>query len=90
MRTILLAAVIVGAASVISTSDAKAQYYPWCSFYSEEGGTNCGFTTFGQCMANVSGIGGLCRRNPYLAYGPGDGRGVYARGNVRRRDTPLY
>jgi Protein of unknown function (DUF3551) len=80
--------VIAGAASVISTSDAKAQYYRWCSFDSED--TNCGFTTYRQCMANISGIGGVCQRNPFLAYGLGDGRGVYARSYIRRRNAPLY
>jgi hypothetical protein len=27
------------------------------------GGTNCGFTTFQQCLDNVPGIGGFCDRN---------------------------
>jgi hypothetical protein len=27
------------------------------------GGTNCGFTTFQQCLETVSGIGGFCQRN---------------------------
>jgi hypothetical protein len=37
---------------------AEAQNYPWCSQYSEggEGGRNCGFTTFQQCLENVSGM----------------------------------
>src|SRR6516165_9205538 len=30
---------------------AEAQNYPWCAIYSDPGGgTNCGFTTFQQCM----------------------------------------
>ncbi len=28
------------------------------------GGTTCGFTTFQQCMATVSGIGGSCYQTP--------------------------
>ena len=93
MRTILAAAVIVGAAFMLTPSDAQAQYYPWCAFYSRGGGTNCGFTTYGQCLATVSGIGGWCQRNPYIAYGPGpgfygpgvsEGRPVY----VRRKRPP--
>jgi hypothetical protein len=43
---------------------AEAQNYPWCSIYTDGlGGENCGFTTFQQCLANVSGIGGFCERN---------------------------
>ena len=71
MRMILMAAAIAGAASVMTPTDAQAQFYPYCAFYSRGGGSNCGFTTYGQCLATVSGIGGWCQRNPYLAYGPG-------------------
>ncbi|MBI4275710.1 MAG: DUF3551 domain-containing protein [Rhizobiales bacterium] len=31
----------------------------WCAVL-KVGGTSCGFTTFEQCMATVSGIGGSC------------------------------
>ena len=66
MRTVLSVALIAGAISVLSGTDASAQYYPWCSLYSDRGGTsNCGFVTFEQCMANVRGIGGLCQRNAW-------------------------
>jgi hypothetical protein len=30
------------------------------------GGTNCGFVSYRQCMATVSGIGGFCQRNPFF------------------------
>jgi hypothetical protein len=44
---------------------AQAQNYPWCAEYPDDmGGTNCGFTTFQQCQATVSGIGGFCIQNP--------------------------
>ena len=34
----------------------------WCAVYGGRsgGGTNCGFFTWQQCMAMVSGIGGFC------------------------------
>ncbi len=35
---------------------AKAQ---WCAYY-EPTIYNCGFRTFSQCVANISGVGGLC------------------------------
>jgi hypothetical protein len=41
--------------------------YPWCAQYDGRrgggGGRNCGFWTFDQCMATVSGIGGFCEPN---------------------------
>jgi uncharacterized protein DUF3551 len=86
MRAILIAAAVAGAASMLTTTDAKAQYSAWCSEYSRGGGTNCGFYTFDQCLANISGIGGRCYPNPYIAAGPGfDGTGVYGPGRVHRR-----
>jgi hypothetical protein len=52
---------------------AEAQNYPWCSQYSESGGggRNCGFTTFQQCLENVTGIGGFCERNTLYQPPPG-------------------
>jgi hypothetical protein len=69
MRMIFLLAAILGAA-VVSTTEAKAQYFPWCATYSVKGGgESCSFVSFAQCRANVSGIGGFCYQNPwYYAY----------------------
>jgi hypothetical protein len=60
---LFMSAVLVGITGIGTHADA--QNYPWCAYYSgsKGGGTNCGFTTFDQCMANVSGIGGYCARN---------------------------
>ncbi len=72
MRTILLAAVVIGGASVMTT-EANAQYYPWCATYSMKGGSeSCSFVSFGQCRLSVSGIGGFCYQNPwsFAAAGP--------------------
>jgi Protein of unknown function (DUF3551) len=69
MRVIPVAAAIAGAAFLLAPSDAKAQYSPWCAFYAFGGGSNCGFANRAQCAATVSGIGGWCQRNPYIAYG---------------------
>jgi hypothetical protein len=45
--------------------------YPWCAVYGGDAGgaSNCGFTTWDQCMATVSGIGGFCEPNQF--YNPG-------------------
>jgi uncharacterized protein DUF3551 len=41
--------------------------YQWCAVYggSMNGSSNCGFTTWQQCMATVSGIGGSCEPNQF-------------------------
>jgi hypothetical protein len=43
-------------------------YYPWCANYGggdEGGGTNCGWSTYEQCMVTIRGMGGFCDRNPF-------------------------
>jgi hypothetical protein len=46
--------------------------YPWCANYDGGrglGDQNRGFSTWNQCMATVSGIGGFCVPNQF--YNPG-------------------
>jgi hypothetical protein len=62
MKWLLFVLGLVAMTTAIGTR-AQAQNYPWCAQYSGLGGTNCGFTTFQQCMATVSGIGGFCEVN---------------------------
>ena len=63
MKTALCFLGILAGMSAIGTP-AHAQNYPWCAYNSGKGGgTNCRFTTFDQCLANVSGIGGFCEPN---------------------------
>jgi len=65
---------ITFAALFLSTSAVRADG-TWCAQYSMQGGgTNCGFYSFEQCQATVSGIGGFCMRNPFA------GNGVQRRG----------
>ena len=65
MRTSLFALALFAATATFG-SHADAQNYPWCARYGNGfGGTNCGFTTFAQCMATVSGIGGFCQENDW-------------------------
>ena len=74
MKPLLLAIASLAAAMALCTP-AEAQNYPWCAYYSGGegggGGTNCGFTTFEQCLATVSGIGGFCDRNTQYVPPPG-------------------
>jgi hypothetical protein len=52
---------------------AEAQNYPWCAIYGgfDDGGTNCGFTTFQQCMDTARGMGNLCQPNTQYISPPG-------------------
>jgi len=52
-------------AVVLLETPAAAQNYPWCAQYgaTPSAPTNCGFVTFEQCLATISGIGGFCVRN---------------------------
>lgn len=63
MRPSLFVSGIVFGALVIGTR-AEAQNYPWCAHYNKGGGEiSCSFSTWDQCMADVSGIGGFCQAN---------------------------
>jgi uncharacterized protein DUF3551 len=60
--TKLMAAIVIVLAVLTQTSNAQ-----WCAEYSSGGGyENCGFSTFEQCQATVSGIGAnFCRPSQY-------------------------
>ena len=62
MRTFAMLAVIAATFSVPNGASAQGRYYPWCARY--DGWTIvCGFDTFQQCMATISGVGGICQQN---------------------------
>jgi hypothetical protein len=76
LGSILLAVFVVPA--TLGTAWAQAQPfpydpYPWCAVYGGRAGgaSNCGFRTWEQCMATVSGIGGFCQPNQF--YNPRGG-----------------
>ncbi|MEJ2375090.1 MAG: DUF3551 domain-containing protein [Pseudolabrys sp.] len=58
--------------------------YPWCAVYSGamSGASNCGFLTWEQCMATVSGVGGFCEPNQF--YNPGRRAPRHYRRHYRR------
>ena len=62
MRTFAVLAIVVAALS-FEARDANAQgkYWPWCSRYGWT--VVCGYATFQQCLAAVSGAGGFCQQN---------------------------
>ena len=56
MRTVSLISLILAALAV---SSIAAHAGSWCAHY-RNGGNNCGFHSFEQCQAAVSGVGGFC------------------------------
>ena len=59
-----LAAAAIVAAIAIPATPAQAQNYPWCAHYGTPyDDSSCGFVSYEQCMASVSGIGGFCEKN---------------------------
>ncbi len=67
MRFIRLG-IVLSAIAVAAPIAAHAQNYPWCSNFHDGAGTNCGFSTYEQCMATARGTGGYCApNNSYVA-----------------------
>lgn len=73
MRAILAATaflVATGGLGTLGATPAEARDYPWCSRTSSSSfNPSCSFTSYPQCMATVSGQGGDCMRNPFIAFG---------------------
>lgn len=65
---VLLPAIVIAALGTAASAQAQPQgrYYPWCAWY-DDWTYNCGFQTVGQCWETISGVGGVCRPNPYPA-----------------------
>jgi hypothetical protein len=58
---------VLSAIVVAGPTATRAQNYPWCSNFHDGAGTNCGFSTYEQCMATARGTGGYCA--PNTSYG---------------------
>jgi hypothetical protein len=63
MRTIALVSITLATLST-STIGARAEG-SWCANYGGTGGTNCGFYSYQQCLAAISGNGGFCSQNGF-------------------------
>ena len=58
---------VLPSSRVLSSAEARADG-PWCARYGTGlEGSNCGFYSFEQCQAAISGNGGRCSQN--LLYG---------------------
>lgn len=92
MKVSLAAAAGLAALSAVMTmvpASSKAEViYPFCAYYGRDSGTNCGFVTFQQCLATVSGIGGYCAENPFYRGAVAGERGP--RRGDRRWQQPRY
>jgi hypothetical protein len=63
MRSFAILALAATVLSLTGGNAAHAREYPWCARY-DAWAYNCGFTTFQQCQATISGAGGICEHNP--------------------------
>ena len=62
-QTTLVFLALAGVTLLYAGSVRAENKEAWCAYYSDHS-TNCGFSTFGQCEADISGVGGMCSRNP--------------------------
>lgn len=89
-----LAAMTLAALTLLAAAAAPARAYekpydpyPWCAAYGYDmgGASNCGFLTWEQCMATVSGVGGFCEPNQF--YNPRGGSRQHPRRHHRRESS---
>lgn len=64
MRFVLAAG---AALATYAPATGQADPYKWCAQYgaTDDLGRNCGFLTYEQCRAAISGVGGICQPNPF-------------------------
>jgi Protein of unknown function (DUF3551) len=78
IRTITLATLALSTAVLAQAPASALPYdpYPWCAVYGGRmgGASNCGFSTWNQCMVTVSGIGSFCARNQFYNPRPASAR----------------
>ncbi len=67
LRVAFAAGVIALGFAVDAKPAAAYIVYPWCAHYLGRmgGAPSCGFVTWEQCMATVSGMQGTCAMNPF-------------------------
>ena len=76
MRHVLIAGALAFAAIAQTGSAAQAREYPWCARY-DWTTYNCGFVSYAQCRATISGVGGRCEPNPRFVPGEPRRKKVY-------------
>jgi hypothetical protein len=69
MLKLAITGAVAGLALMAVASPGEAREYPWCARY-DCTTRNCGFVSFQQCLATISGIGGRCEPNPFYKAPP--------------------
>jgi hypothetical protein len=67
MKAVLFFA-LLAATMVVNIQPSAAREYPWCANYGPST-RNCGFVSFEQCRATITGTGGFCAPNPMYQAG---------------------
>lgn len=60
-------ATLAGSAFLVTPEPVAAKDYEFCRQDYSSGMSSCGFDNMEQCVAMISGRGGSCTRNPFLA-----------------------
>ncbi len=61
----IFAALAFASLAAVTPASAQGQNSLWCADYGEAGAVNCGFVTYQQCRATISGFNrGTCYQNP--------------------------
>jgi len=73
MRILTLFVVAAALLGETQISNAQSAYsYPWCALGGHRGSNamSCYYTSWEQCRATMSGIGGNCVQSPYYGAQP--------------------
>jgi hypothetical protein len=87
MRGLGAAVVVTAAVVCVAPAPARAGVDPpWCARgFGNDYYENCGYYTWQQCMASVSGVGGGCFPNPRYWSRSGEPRHIKKRNGPRPR-----
>jgi hypothetical protein len=88
MRTTGLITLML-AATGLTGSAAGAQGGSWCATYTR-GIENCVYSSYAQCQATASGLGGLCQPNPFPGSNFGTSAGSWGSTDAPRRSRRDY
>jgi hypothetical protein len=74
LKTAVALVAVAGAGQLDTRTAALAQGRqpaPWCAYLgASDGGYDCGYYTFDQCMATARGVGNYCVQNPWALWAP--------------------
>ena len=78
-------ATLAGSAFLMAPEPVAARDYEFCRQDYSSGMSSCGFDNMEQCVVMISGRGGSCTRNPFLAEASASYAHVPKRRGPRRR-----